>query len=145
MKSSLLSEYRGLLITIILMLVWISGATTVNYDYNFRCYIPKWMNIIFWYKAKNGTVPLISLVATIELYATVPLLIAMKSLNPKLDLDVLTLYYLLIPWLLIVTPSILICDWYAGYKKKKKNEADEKARVQKKKDNWIANNVKKKK
>jgi cbb3-type cytochrome oxidase subunit 3 len=127
------------------MLVWISGATTVNYDYNFRCYIPKWMNIIFWYKAKNGTVPLISLVATIELYATVPLLIAMKSLNPKLDLDVLTLYYLLIPWLLIVTPSILICDWYAGYKKKKKNEADEKARVQKKKDNWIANNVKKKK
>ena len=103
------------------------------------------MNIIFWNKAKNGTVPLLSIVGTIELYATVPILLAMKYFNPKLDLDVLSVYYLLLPWGVIVMPSILVCDWFASYKKKKRIKAEDEERIKMKRDNWIANNVKKKK
>ena len=145
MKTLLLSEYRGLLGTIILMLVWISLSLTTKEEYHYRYRIPKWMNIIFWNKAKNGTVPLLSIVGTIELYATVPILLAMKYFNPKLDLDVLSVYYLLLPWGVIVMPSILVCDWFASYKKKKRIKAEDEERIKMKRDNWIANNVKKKK
>lgn len=145
MKTPVLSEYRGLIVIIILMLVWISLSITTKYEYFYNYRIPKWMNIIFLNSAKNGTVPLLSFVGTIQLCSTVPILLAVKYFNPKLDLNVLSAYYLLLPWGVIVMPSILVCDWFANSKKKKRIKAEEEARIKMKRDNWIANNVKKKK
>lgn len=138
------SEMRELFLIIIVMVVWLSLILTSKYDYNYRCRIPKWMNIFFWNKAKNETVPFLAIVGTILLYIMVPLLLIMNYINPELDLGEISVYYLFIPWLVIM-PLILLYDGIASYKKKKRIKAEEEARTKRKKDNWIANNVKKKK
>jgi hypothetical protein len=145
MEMTELSEYFGLLYIIVFMLMWIFFSLTTKQEIHYRCRIPKWMNFIFWNKAKNGTVPFLSLAITIGLYATVPILLAIKYFNPKVDLDILTFYYLVLPWILIVAPAMIVLEGLASFKKKKRIKAEEEARIKMKKDNWIANNVKKKK
>jgi hypothetical protein len=140
-----LSEYRGMLYIIVFMLMWIFFSLTTKQEIHYRCRITKWMNIIFWNKAENGTVPLLSLAVTIGLYATVPMLLAVNYFNPTVDLFVLTFYYLFLPWVLIVTPSMIVLEGLASYKKKKRIKAEEEARIKMKRDNWVANNVKRKK
>lgn len=125
--------------------MWILFSLTTKEEFYYQCKIPKWMNIFFWYKAKNGTVPLLSLIIAIELYATVPIILTLKYFNPKLDLIALSGYYLFLPCSMVIMPSIMVLDGVANYKKKKRIKAEEEARVKRKKDNWIANNVKKKK
>lgn len=145
METKELSEYRGMLYIIIFMLIWIFFSLTTKEETHYRCRIPKWMNIFFWNKAKNGSVPILSLALTIGLYATVPILLAVKYFNPKVNLYVLTFYYLFLPWVLIITPFLTVLDGFTGYKKKKRIKAEEDARVKRKKGKWIASNVKKKK
>ncbi|ETA80064.1 hypothetical protein T472_0213855 [Youngiibacter fragilis 232.1] len=145
MNTPVLSEYRGLLGTIIFISLLILFSLTSKDEYFYRYKISKRMNIIFWNKAKNGTVPILSLAISIGLYTTVPILLVIKYFNPKSNLDTLTLYYLFIPLVLILTPSIMVMDGLASYKKKKRIKAEEEARIKMKRDNWIANNVKKKK
>jgi hypothetical protein len=125
--------------------MWIFFSLTTKEETYYKCKIPKWMNIFFFNKAKNGTVPLLSLAVTIGLYTTVPILLAVNYFNPTVDLFVLTFYYLFLPWVLIATPFMIVLEGVASSKKKKRIKEEEEARIKMKRDNWIANNVKKKK
>lgn len=80
-------------------IIWLS--ITNDEHYIFRIKINNLIKKLYFNKIKHNTIPLITLITTIEVLVTLPILIIIKFVNRNLDLRFMSGKYLLLPWFCI--------------------------------------------
>lgn len=119
MKLLNLSEIIDSLPLIFLLLLTIAITASRDKHYYYRIHIHQRLRRFFFNIVKDDSVPLLTFITATQFYITVPILIVIRLKGISLNLSVLLIKFLFVPWFYMIS-LIALLEILAYFKKQKK-------------------------